>query len=97
MAVVETFRNREGFPFGNTQIAADQSARRVDAVDSFKSQQQTSAMGAHGRHTNFSLLGTARPQKEESRNETFGEGSQRFDRELALQAMRAPNEADQEK
>ena len=54
-------------------------------------------MGAYRGHSNLSLLGTARPQKQESRNETFGERGQRFDRKLALQAVRAPNDADKQK
>jgi len=94
---MDAFGRRERFRFGDAQLPSDEPTGRVDIDDTFESQKQISAMRTDPRHSKPSLLGIAGPEKRKSGNEAFGEGGQRFDRELALEAMRASDHTDEKK
>jgi hypothetical protein len=97
VTVMDALRRRVCLLLRDAQLSSSESAGRVDIGDPFEGQQQILAMGADRDHSNAPLLRVASPTEGEARNEAFRERGQRLDRELAFQAMRTPDHADEKK
>ncbi|HEY6930468.1 MAG TPA: hypothetical protein VJA66_12395, partial [Thermoanaerobaculia bacterium] len=65
--------------------------------DTFKRQQQVPSLGTDPVDAKPPVFGAARPDEGKTGNEAFGERSQRFDGEFALQTVRTPDHADEKK